>query len=126
MSFRSTLEHNNTLSEICQLLFSIFQKLIFVIQHAVAIALEIGIGDLLPELLADTLILLRPLQTAGAVAAGALQTILDDLDHFLVFVQFYSHGDSSFPMQVCSLSIAEYRRKNKYHSDSFIEMRLKI
>jgi hypothetical protein len=29
-------------------------------------------------------------------------------------------------MQVCSLSIAECRRKNKYHSDSFIEMRLKI
>ena len=52
-----------------------------------AIALEVGISNLLPEFLADALILLGPLQTAGAVAAGALQTLPNGLNHFLVFVQ---------------------------------------
>ena len=94
-----------------------------------AIALEIGIGDLLPELLADTLILLRTLQTAGAVAAGTLQTILDDLDHFLVFVQFYCHDDTSFPVPITDndrLSIAEINRKNKYQFHSFIEIQQEL
>ena len=94
-----------------------------------AIALEIGIGDLLPELLADTLILLRPLQTAGAVAAGTLQTILDDLDHFLIFVEFHCHDDTSFPVPITDndkLSIAEINRKNKYQFHSFIEIQQEL
>ena len=57
-----------------------------------AITLEIGVGHLLPEFLADALVFLGPFQTAGAVTAGALQTFLDHLDHFLVIVQTYSHG----------------------------------
>ena len=57
-----------------------------------AIALEIGVSNLLPEFLADALVFLGPLQTAGAVAAGALQAFLNHLDHFLVIVQTYSHG----------------------------------
>ena len=52
-----------------------------------AIALEIGISDLLLKFLADALVLLGPLQAAGAVAAGSLQTLPDGLNHFLVFVQ---------------------------------------
>ena len=52
-----------------------------------AIALEIGISDLFTEFLADALILLGPLQAAGAVTAGALQALPDGLDHFLVLVQ---------------------------------------
>ena len=54
--------------------------------------LEIGVSNLLPEFLADALVFLGPFQTAGAVAAGALQTLFDHLDHFLVIVQSYSHG----------------------------------
>ena len=57
-----------------------------------AISREIGVSNLLTEFLTDALIFFGPLQTAGAVATGALQTFLDHLDHFLVIVQTYSHG----------------------------------
>ena len=57
-----------------------------------AIALEIRVGNLLTEFLADALVILSSFQTAGAVAAGALQAFFDHLDHFLVIVQTYSHG----------------------------------
>ena len=57
-----------------------------------AIALEIRVGDLLTKFLADALVFLSSFQTAGTVAAGALQTVFDHLDHFLVIVQTYSHG----------------------------------
>ena len=58
-----------------------------------AITLEIGVSHLFPKLFANALVFLGPFQTAGAVAAGALQTFFDHLDHFLVIVQTYSHGD---------------------------------
>ena len=73
--------------------FAIFEKiLIFNIEHTVAIALEIGVCYLLAEFFANTFVFLSPFQATGAVAAGALQTFLDHLDHFLVIVQSYSHG----------------------------------
>ena len=59
-----------------------------------ALALEIWIGDLLLKFLADALVLLGPLQAAGAIAAGTLQTLPDGLHHFLVLVQSECcHGD---------------------------------
>ena len=58
--------------------------------------LEIGIFHLLPDLLADALFLLGPLQSAGAVSAGALQTLADHGHHFLVIVQSNCHGITSF------------------------------
>ena len=61
-----------------------------------AITLKIGVGHLLPEFLANTFVFLSPFQATGAVAAGALQTFLDHLDHFLVVVQTYSHEITSF------------------------------
>ena len=51
-----------------------------------AIALVLGIGDLIPEFLTHTLILLRPFQTAWAVATGALETLPDHPDYFFVFI----------------------------------------
>ena len=73
--------------------FAIFEKILILnIEHTVAIALEIGVCYLLPEFLANTFVFLSPFQATGAVAAGALQTFLDHLDHFLVIVQSYSHG----------------------------------
>ena len=60
-----------------------------------AVALEGRIRDLLPEFLADALVLLGPLQTAGAVSSGALQAIFYDLDHLLVLIQTHSHADGT-------------------------------
>ena len=71
-----------------------------------AIALEIRVGDLLTKFLADALVFLSSFQTAGAVATGALQTVFDHLDHFLVIVQTYSHG-------VHILSDSLYAREEK-------------
>ena len=51
-----------------------------------AISLELGIGNLIPEFLADALVFLCALQTAGTIAAGTLQAFLDRLYHFLIFV----------------------------------------
>ena len=50
-----------------------------------AIAFEIRIGDLLPELLTDALILLGPLQAAGAITAGAFQSLADFFYNFSHF-----------------------------------------
>ena len=49
-------------------------------------SLKAGIGDLLPELLANALIFLGPLQAAGAITSGALEAIFHHLNHFLIFV----------------------------------------
>ena len=59
------------------------------------VTLEVGIGNLLPEFLADTLVLLASLQTAGTIATGPLQTVFYHLNHFLIFVKTYCHGGTS-------------------------------
>ena len=46
--------------------------LVFIVEHAVAITLKIGIRDLLPELLANALILFRALEPARTITTGAL------------------------------------------------------
>ena len=60
-------------------------------------SLKAGIGDLLPELLANTLIFLSPLQPAGTITTGAFQTFLNSLDHFLILVQLDCHRLTSLP-----------------------------
>ena len=60
------------------------------------VAGKVRIGDLLPEFLADALIILGAFQTAGAIAAGALQAVPDGLNHFLVFIEPNCHGVTSF------------------------------
>ena len=59
--------------------------------------LKIGVFHLLPEFLADALVLLGPLQAAGTVSAGALQTLADHRHHFLVIIQTNSHSITSSP-----------------------------
>ena len=59
-------------------------------------SLKIRVFHLLPEFLADALILLGPLQAAGTVSASALQTLADHSHHFLVIVQSNCHGITSF------------------------------
>ena len=44
-------------------------------------ALEIRVRDLLPEFLADALILFCTFQSAGTVTAGTFQTVTDHLHH---------------------------------------------
>ena len=61
-----------------------------------AVTLEIGVCDLLPELLTDALILLSALETAGAVSAGTLQSVLYGLYYFCIFIESDSHGNLSF------------------------------
>ena len=56
-------------------------------------ALVIRVGDLLPEFLADALIVLRALQTAGAIPPGAFQPLPDGLNHFLILVQTNRHTE---------------------------------
>ena len=65
--------------------------LVLVIQHAVAVAFEIRIRDLLTEFLTDTLIFLRPLQAAGTISASALEPLLNGGNHFFIFIQPDSH-----------------------------------
>ena len=55
------------------------------------VALKIRIRDLLPEFLADALILFRTLKSAGAVTAGALQALFDGGYQFFIFVEPNSH-----------------------------------
>jgi hypothetical protein len=62
----------------------------------VAIALEIGVCDLLPELLADALVFFGSGQSAGAVTAGALESVFYSLDNFGIFIESDSHRKSPF------------------------------
>ena len=70
--------------------------LFLVVEHTVAVSLVVGVIDLVLELLAHTLGLLCPLQTAGAVAARALQPLTDGVDNFLVLIQRDLHDIRPF------------------------------
>jgi hypothetical protein len=61
-----------------------------------AVTLEIGVCDLLTELLANALILFGTLQTAGAIATGALQAFFYGFDHFCIFIESDCHKEISF------------------------------
>ena len=61
-----------------------------------AVALEIGVCDLLPEFLANALIFLGALESAGAIAAGTLQSVLYGLDNFRIFIESDCHRKSPF------------------------------
>ena len=65
-----------------------------------AIAFKIGIRDLLTEFLADAFIILRFLQTAGAIAALSFEPFLDLRNKLGVFIQSDSHGQSSLSVNI--------------------------
>lgn len=56
-----------------------------------AVALEIGIGDLILKLLAHTFGRLCALPAAGTVPAGALESFLDGIDNFLIGIELDFH-----------------------------------
>ena len=64
----------------------------FVIQPAVAVAFEVGIGNLAPEFLTHTDVLICFLQAARTVAILLLQSFADHIHDFLVFVKDNSHN----------------------------------
>ena len=57
-----------------------------VVKHTVAVALKVGVGNLIPELLAHAFVVLDYLGAAGTVAPLFLKTFLDYADYFLVLV----------------------------------------
>lgn len=57
-----------------------------------------GVRDLLPEFLADALIIFGPFQPAGAKTTGPLQSVPNHLNHFLVFIESDSHRNTSLPL----------------------------
>ena len=71
--------------------------------------MEVRISHLLPEFLADTLILLGALHTAGAIAAGPFQTLFDGLHHLLILIESNGHKFSflyaSLPKSCGGISI---------------------
>ena len=68
------------------------QKFLFlIIQHAMAVAFEVGISDLLPEFFANALVLLGTLQAARTVSAGAFKALFDGGNHFFIFVESDGH-----------------------------------
>ena len=56
-----------------------------------AVALEVGISNLLPEFFANALVLFGTLEAARTVSAGALESIPDSLYHLLILIQPNRH-----------------------------------
>ena len=50
--------------------------LILVIEQTMTVSLKLRVRDLLPELLADALVFLCTLKSAGTISSGALQAFL--------------------------------------------------
>ena len=55
------------------------------------VSFEVGIGNLLPEFGANALVILCPLQPAGAITTGTLKALPDHVHHFLIIVQSDCH-----------------------------------
>jgi len=58
----------------------------------VAEAFEIGIFNLISEFAAHTEKILGALGTAGAIAAGFVESLAHKLYHFRVGIEFYTHS----------------------------------
>ena len=86
------------------LFFRLLRLLFLVIKHTVAEALEVWIPDLFAELAAHALVVLRPLETAWAVAAGALEALADTLHDLFIRIQPYLHSFSSISARRLCLS----------------------
>ena len=63
-----------------------------IVEHTMTVALEVGILDLIAELLAHTLVFLCAGKPARAVAAGALQALADSPDDLGIVVETDFHG----------------------------------
>ncbi len=68
----------------------------FIVEHTVAVALEIGICDLLLEFLANAFCVGGGLASARTVTAALTETFFDDADDFSVLIKSYGHGFAPF------------------------------
>ena len=69
-----------------------FSALFFlIVKHAVAVPLKVGVGYLLPELLAHALGILAYLPHAGAMAVALAEALLYQLHYLLVLIKPYLH-----------------------------------
>ena len=61
-------------------------------------ALELGIGDLIAELLTYALVFLGSLKAAGAIASSFLESLLYGFNYFFIFIKsdFRLHKTSPF------------------------------
>ena len=67
------------------------RSLALVIQHTVAVSLEIRVGYLVPEFLAHAFVLRGVLYPAGTVAPCLFKTLAHHLDYLFVVVFLYVH-----------------------------------
>ena len=72
-------------------------ELLLVIEKTVTISLKVGICHFLLKILADTFGIEGALDAAGAVAAGALQTVLHHLYNVLILVEPDCHFRTPLP-----------------------------
>ena len=69
-------------------------------------ALKMGVTDLLLELFAHAFCVLRPLQTAGAIAAGSFESFPNGGDDLFIRIQRDLHKNTSFcPPVLCGNSV---------------------
>ena len=68
---------------------SVLQR--FVIEHTVAVALKIRVGDLILEFLTHTYGCLCAFSAAGTVPAGALESFPDGIDNLLIGIELDFH-----------------------------------
>lgn len=64
---------------------------VFIVEQAVAVALKIGVFNLLAKFAADTFVLLDQLPAAGTIASGSFEACADARHDFLVFIKFNRH-----------------------------------
>lgn len=62
-----------------------------VVEHTVAEALEVRVGNLILELLTHTFCRLCPFSSAGAISAGSLEPLADGVHYFLVGIELNFH-----------------------------------
>lgn len=74
---------------LCLLGLIICRLLALIIKHTVTISLEIRVGYLLPEFLANALVVFRLFHAARTISSARLQSFFDCFDYFLVFVKSY-------------------------------------
>lgn len=62
-----------------------------VVEHTVAEALKVRVGNLILELLTHTFCCLCPFSSAGAISAGSLEPLADGVHYFLVGIELNFH-----------------------------------
>ena len=79
-----------------------------IIEHAVAVALEVGVCYLISEFLTDTLVFLGPFKSARTVAASFLKPLLNGCYYIFIFIKGNSRLHKISPFSFCDYIIAYF------------------